>query len=119
MDEIMSQLHPALSPGPFDLATLLKLDPPQDWKPEEEGDTIMGFVHKITTATRDDYSFPVLELIDSNGLVWRVRCSSMILKNAITDLKIVPGNIVSITYDGSKKSQSSGRTYKLHTVRKL
>lgn len=119
MTDIMSALHPALQPGPFDLATLLAHKPPQDWKPLEEGDSVMGFVHKIETATRDDYSFPVMEIIDSTGLVWRVRCSSMILKNAVTDLNIGPGDIVSVRYDGTKQSQSSGRTYKLHTVRKL
>lgn len=117
MPTLMETLHPANSPGEFDLVTLLNHDPPVAWRPSEPGDSVLGVVLRMMEANRADYTFPMLELMDSQGRVIRVRASAMVLKNKIHDLGIGPGMVIQITLTGKKVSQSSGREYRTFDVK--
>lgn len=109
----MSLLHPKLEPGEFNLVKLLEHKPPITWRPEEVGEFIIGCVHRVLTARRRDYEFPVLEMLVGTGDVVRVNCSTVMLRNAIEDVK--PGNVVRIEL-GEKKVSRAGREYKTHKV---
>lgn len=113
----MSALHPALSPGEFDLVTLLAHEPPIAWRPDKPGDSVIGVVLRMLEGRRSDYTFPILELMDSTGRVIRVRASAMVLKNKIADLGVGPGSIIEITLTGKKVAQKSGREYRTFDVK--
>lgn len=119
MDNLMAELHVALTAGEFNLKRLLQYAPPTDWRPDEVGQVVVGVVSRIKEDSRDDYTFPVLELIDQEGLIIRVRCSAMMLRKQILELSIGAGDVISIEFTGEKVAVTSGRTYKTFTVRKL
>jgi hypothetical protein len=116
MKPLMSQLHPALS-GPFDVVALLEHAPPEDWRPEEEGEEVRGTVTSMEIETRDWGSFPVLCLV-SRGRIIRVRCSAMMLKTQVVEQRIGVGSEVWIRFDGSALSKNN-MTYRRFTVRSL
>lgn len=117
MEEIMSILHPALAPGPFDLGVLLEHEPPITWRPKKEGDAIVGVVIRLLEGQRDTYTFPILELMNAKGQLIRVRASAMTLRNKLEDLNVKLGMVVEIVYKETKISQSSGREYRLFDVK--
>lgn len=117
MPDLMSSLHPALAPGPFDVLALLQHEPPEDWRPTV-GDVVYGVVTSIEVARRDDYTFPVIYMITKRRTLVRVRCSAVMLRKQITEQRIQVGSVMSVRFDGAKTSQA-GREYKTFTVRSL
>jgi len=114
-------LHPALS-GSFDLHILLRFPPPQDWRPEEPGEQLVGIVWKVyeDSFRRDTgtYSFPVLCVMDAEQRLWRVSCSAVSLKNQVSDLGVGRGSLVAITFSGRATSRA-GREYRKYQMEKL
>lgn len=119
MADLMSKLHPSLSPGEFDIIELLNHEPPMDWRPSEIGELIAGVVSMMDTGKRDNYTFPVMYLMTADGRLMRVRCSAMMLKKQITEQRIGTGSIVSVRYSGSAVGLASGREYRKFVVRSL
>lgn len=118
-ETLMGKLHPSVPDGPFDVLALLRHEPPQDWRPLEAGEQVYGLVTSMETGKRDDYTFPVMYLMTYSGELYRIRCSAVMLKKPIAELRVKPGSVISITFDGIQQSRTGNREYRTYTVRSL
>ncbi len=116
MNDIMSELHPALPPGPFDLRELLEHEPPITWRPKKDGEFVIGVVLREFEGSRGNYTYPIIELMNSKGRLVRVRASAKTLRSKLEELGVKPGMLIKITLVGLRESRA-GYEYRLFDVK--
>ena len=87
-----------------DLLAQLDKEPERgnEWKPEEEGDTILGTLETVEhPRTKDGRYLPVLILETDDGPT-RVAVLHSVLKNELLDRKVQTGDRIAIRYVGKK-----------------
>jgi len=101
-----------------DLLAQLDKEPERgnEWKPEEEGDTILGTLETVEhPRTKDGRYLPVLILETDDGPT-RVAVLHSVLKNELLDRKVQTGDRIAIRYVGKKTAEKSGRSYVAYRV---
>jgi hypothetical protein len=88
-----------------------------EWKPEEEGDTILGTVASFEhPKTKDGRYLPVLILETEDDGPTRVAVLHSVLKNELLERRVQTGDRIAIRYVGQKTAEKSGRTYIAYRV---
>jgi len=119
MPHTMPQLHPLIPPGPFDLVTLLAHEPPVRWRPEP-GERLTGELVRLVDKTAFGQNAPTMYLLvpatdDSPARYVTVRASGVVLRNAVTALKPIPGEDIALKFEGLRVS-AAGRPYALNRM---
>ncbi|MEZ5184294.1 MAG: hypothetical protein R2720_00975 [Candidatus Nanopelagicales bacterium] len=102
----------------LDLLEQLDKEPERgnEWKPETEGDTILGTITAIEhPKTKDGRYLPVLILDTDNGPT-RVAVLHSVLKNELLERKVQTADRIAIRYLGKKTAEKSGRNYVSYRV---
>jgi hypothetical protein len=87
-----------------------------EWKPETEGDTILGTVSSFEhPKTKDGRFLPVLILETEDGPT-RVAVLHSVLKNELLERGVQAGDRLAIRYVGKKIAEKSGRSYVAYRV---
>jgi hypothetical protein len=112
--DALTQLHPLVPPGPFDLAALLEHDPPTRWRPEP-GEKVVGELVRIAEKTSWGRSAPTLYMLVQPGRYVTVRASGVVLRGALEELRLHPGDPVAIKFEGMRES-ANGHMYALYRM---
>lgn len=114
MSAVMPQLHPLIPPGPLDLASLLRHEPPTRWRPEP-GEVVAGTLTKLEDKISFGRTAPTLYLLLPDGRYATVRASGVVLRGGLDNLKPRTGETVAVKFEGMRTS-AEGRNYALHRL---
>lgn len=89
------------------------------WIPQDEGDTIVGFVTSVGTIWSDQSKedVPLIGVKDREGEDWSVRGYGKVLVNQIEKANPQVGDGIAIRFNGRKKNRSGTAEYKDFVVK--
>lgn len=87
------------------------------WQPSP-GDILAGKVQTVSIRDNHDYDpYPIVTVETEDGNRLAFHAAPTVAKQEVQDKSPNPGDLLAVRYDGERKSQNSGRTYKAFTVR--
>ena len=107
----LTQLHPLVPPGEFDLAVLLEHEPPTRWRPEP-GEKLVGELVRVADKVSFGQPAPTLYVLVEGERYLTVRASGVVLRGALGELKPAVGEQVAFKFEGFRES-AEGRRYAL------
>lgn len=93
---------------------LARLDAPsaEAWRPEKEGETLIGEVVAVSERTTEYGTYPIVTVRrDDNGLIVAFHAMGTVAKNRVEEHQPRPRGRIAIRFDGERKSKT-GATYK-------
>lgn len=88
------------------------------WKPEKNGDGIVGRVLAIEEKRGKFGKYPELSLELADGSSRIVSCQT-VLASLVTSLAITPGEAIAIAYRGKSKKGKKGKPANLFTLARV
>jgi hypothetical protein len=97
------------------LQSLADEDHAESWKPEKDGDEIVGTFRRVTRGPDKGYGRPYIAILDTAGGPRSVWLLGQVLLDAFKEVRPSPGELVLVRYLG-KRTSASDREYKAWKV---
>lgn len=88
---------------------------PQKWEPRP-GDRIIGTLRRIRYVSGSMSNFAIITIEDQDDLLWDVSCGPASLKRPLTELRVQPGDLVGISFEGMAQTKDGSREFKKFKV---